>query len=145
MFPKKANSMASPKTFENPSVNIIGAGTTIEGDIKSEGDVRIDGTLNGSLSTKGKLVLGATGSVEGEIVCQNADISGTINGKIKVAELLSLKNSTKLTGDIITNKLSIEPGASFSGSCTMAGSVPNINISNAGKAEEGKQEKAAGY
>ncbi len=144
MFNLKSNSMANPKTPETPSVNIIGAGTVIEGDIKSEGDVRIDGTLNGSLVSKGKLVLGATGMVDGEVTCQNADISGTINGKIKVSELLSLKSSSKLTGDITTNKLSIEPGASFSGACTMAGTVPNINIIN-GQGESAKQEKAASY
>src|SRR5687768_17573348 len=66
MFNLKSNSMANPKTMETPSVNIIGAGTVIEGDIKSESDIRIDGTLNGSLITKGKLVLGSTGMVDGE-------------------------------------------------------------------------------
>ena len=136
--------MANPKAPENPSVNIIGAGTTIEGDIKSDGDVRIDGTLNGSLVIKGKLVIGSTGIVDGEASCQNADISGTITGKIKVAELLSLKATSKLTGDITTNKLSIEPGANFSGSCAMAGTVPNINIIN-GQGEAAKPEKAAAY
>lgn len=141
MFNLKSNSMANPKTTETPSVNIIGAGTVIEGDIKSDGDIRVDGTLNGSLLTKGKLVLGPTGMVEGEVSCQNADISGTINGKIKVAELLSLKTTSKLTGDISTNKLSIEPGANFSGSCIMAGSVPNINING----ETSKAEKAVAY
>ena len=137
--------MANPKTMETPSVNIIGAGTVIEGDIKSEGDIRVDGMLNGSLNTKGKLVLGTTGNVEGEITCQNADISGSITGKIKVAELLSLKNTSKLSGDIITNKLSIEPGANFSGSCTMAGNIPNINISSNGQSGSTKTEKAASY
>jgi cytoskeletal protein CcmA (bactofilin family) len=141
MFNLKSNAMANPKAAETPSVNIIGAGTVIEGDVKSDGDIRVDGTLNGSLLTKGKLVLGTTGLVEGEVSCQNADISGTINGKIKVAELLSLKSTSKLTGDISTNKLSIEPGANFSGSCVMAGSVPNINING----ETGKAEKAASY
>lgn len=136
--------MANPKTMETPSVNIIGAGTVIEGDIKSDGDVRIDGTLNGSLNIKGKLVLGTTGMIDGEISCQNADISGTISGKIKVAELLSLKTTSKLTGDITTNKLSIEPGANFSGSCAMAGTVPNINIIN-GQDTAAKSEKAAAY
>lgn len=135
--------MANPKTPETPSVNIIGAGTVIEGDIKSDGDIRIDGTLNGSLSAKGKLVLGTTGMVDGEVACQNADISGTINGKIKVAELLSLKMASKLTGDITTNKLSIEPGANFSGSCTMAGTVPNINLVNNNAGETGKEKAAA--
>lgn len=136
--------MANPKTMETPSVNIIGAGTVIEGDIKSDSDIRIDGTLNGSLVTKGKLVLGSTGMVDGEVTCQNADISGSINGKIKVNELLSLKATSKLTGDITTNKLSIEPGANFSGSCAMAGTVPNINLmSNNGEAAA--KEKAAAY
>ena len=134
--------MANPKTIETPSVNIIGSGTIIEGDIKSDSDIRIDGTLNGSLNTKGKLVLGASGMVDGEVSCQNADISGAINGKIKVSELLSLKATSKLMGDITTNKLSIEPGANFSGSCAMAGTVPNINIIN-GQGESAKQEKAA--
>ena len=68
--------MANPKAPETPSVNIIGAGTVIEGDIKSDSDIRVDGTLIGSLITKGKLVLGSTGIVEGEVACQNADISG---------------------------------------------------------------------
>lgn len=136
--------MATTKALETPSVNIIGAGTTIEGDIKSDGDVRIDGTLNGSLNIKGKLVLGTTGMVDGEVACQNGDISGTITGKIKVGELLSLKATSKLMGDIITNKLSIEPGANFSGSCAMAGTVPNINIIN-GQGESAKAEKAASY
>lgn len=144
MFNLKSNSMANPKTMETPSVNIIGAGTVIEGDIKSDGDIRIDGTLNGSLITKGKLVLGTTGMVDGEVSCQNADISGTINGKIKVAELLSLKTTSKLTGDITTNKLSIEPGANFSGSCAMAGTVPNINLMSNNGGEAAK-EKAAAY
>ncbi len=136
--------MANPKTTENPSINIIGAGTVIEGDIKSDGDVRVDGTLNGSIFTKGKLVLGVTGMIDGEASCQNADISGTISGKIKITELLSLKGTSKLTGDINTSKLSIEPGANFSGSCTMSGSVPNIKLNN-GQGETTKSEKAAAY
>src|SRR5690349_15983539 len=144
MFNLKSNSMANPKTPEAPSVNIIGAGTVIEGDIKSDDDVRIDGTLNGSLIIKVKLVIGVTGIVDGEASCQNADMSGTITGKIKVSELLSLKATSKFTGDIITNKLSIEPGANFSGSCAMAGMVPNINIVN-GQGEAAKSEKKASY
>jgi cytoskeletal protein CcmA (bactofilin family) len=111
---------------ENPSVNILGAGTKIEGDIVTNGDIRIDGTLTGSINVKGKLVVGASGSIEGEIICQNADISGTVKGKIGVAELLSLKASAKLTCDIITNKIAVEPGATFSGSCSMGGVIKDI-------------------
>lgn len=111
---------------DTSSVNIIGAGTTIDGDITTNGDMRIDGTLTGSINVKGKLVVGTSGSVEGEIICQNADISGTIKGKIGVSELLSLKASSKLTGDIITNKIAVEPGATFSGSCSMGGVIKDI-------------------
>ncbi len=111
---------------ESSSVNIIGAGTKIEGDIITNGDIRIDGSLTGSINVKGKLVVGASGMVEGEIICQNADISGVIKGKIGVAELLALKASAKLTCDIITNKIAVEPGASFSGSCSMGGVIKDI-------------------
>ena len=119
-------SMVKNGITENPSVNLIGAGTHIDGDITTNGDMRIDGTLTGSINVKGKLVVGNSGSIEGEIICQNADVSGTIKGKIGVAELLSLKASAKLTCDIITNKIAVEPGASFSGSCSMGGVIKDI-------------------
>ena len=118
--------MAKNNLTDNPSVNIVGAGTVIDGDIKTNGDMRIDGILTGSINVKGKLVVGTSGNVEGEIICQNADVSGTIKGKIGVAELLSLKASAKLTGDIITNKIAVEPGATFSGSCSMGGVIKDI-------------------
>ena len=118
--------MSKNNSLENPSVNLIGAGTVIEGDITTNGDIRIDGSLTGSINVKGKLVVGVSGTIEGEIICQNADVSGTIKGKIGVAELLSLKASSKLTGDIITNKIAVEPGATFSGSCSMGGVIKDI-------------------
>lgn len=127
--------MAKNNVSENPSVNIIGAGTTIEGDITTNGDMRIDGSLTGTINVKGKLVVGPSGMVEGEIICQNADVSGTIKGKIGVAELLSLKSSSKLNGDIITNKIAVEPGAAFSGSCSMGGVVKDIKGGTAEKAQ----------
>jgi cytoskeletal protein CcmA (bactofilin family) len=83
--------------------------------------VRIDGILNGNLQTKGKVVIGETGKANGEVSCKNADISGKIEGKIIVSELLSLKPSSFISGDIATNKLAIEPGARFTGNCNMSG------------------------
>jgi cytoskeletal protein CcmA (bactofilin family) len=127
--------MAKNNTSETPSVNIVGAGTFIEGDITTNGDMRIDGSLTGTINVKGKLVVGPSGSIEGEIICQNADISGTIKGKIGVAELLSLKSSSKLSGDIITNKIAIEPGAAFSGSCSMGGVIKDIKSGTTEKAK----------
>ena len=105
---------------------MVGNETIINGDIQSKSDIRIDGILKGSVKTKGKLVVGSSGVVEGDVVCENADISGEIKAKITVSQLLSLKSTSKLNGDIVTNKLSIEPGASFSGSCSMGAVIKDI-------------------
>jgi len=115
--------MAKSNQTDTPSVNLLGTGTIIKGDIETNGDFRIDGTLIGSIKSKGKIVVGNSGNVEGEISCQNADISGCINAQIHVNELLSLKSS-KIVGDIVSGKLAIEPGARFSGSCKMDNSSP---------------------
>jgi len=123
----------------NSVVNIIGQGTSIIGDINSNGDIRVDGTLKGSINTEGKVVLGKEGVVEGDVICQNADISGIIKAKITVSNLLSLKETAKLKGDIVTNKLSIEPGAEFTGSCSMGAVIREIK--NADQATE--KEKTA--
>ncbi|NVO19765.1 MAG: polymer-forming cytoskeletal protein [Bacteroidetes bacterium] len=119
---------------ETPSVNIIGSGTEITGDINSNGDFRIDGFLKGTIKSTGKVVVGTTGKVEGEIICQNADISGEVKAHLKVYELLSLKASAIVSGDIITNKLAIEPGAVFTGACTM-GNQEVVNEKSVYKAE----------
>ena len=105
-------------------------GTSIVGDVKSNGDFRIDGTLKGTLSVKGKLVVGPSGHIEGQIECQNADVSGEIKGKINVSELLMLRSSAKINGDIFTGKIAIEPDAQFTGTCSMGGIVKNIQASH---------------
>lgn len=102
-----------------PSANLIQSGTLITGDIESNGNVRIDGTLNGTVTAGGKVILGSTGTVEGEINCINADIEGHVNGVIRVRELLSFKATAVVSGDIIVGKLAIEPGARFTGTCKM--------------------------
>ncbi|MFH1321534.1 MAG: polymer-forming cytoskeletal protein [Bacteroidota bacterium] len=124
---KKNEAMAKNNEIESSSVNLIGAGTVIDGNIRSNGDIRIDGTIKGSINSKGKVVIGNSGMIEGQITCQNADISGTVKAKINVAELLSLKPAAKFSGDIITNKLAIEPGASFSGTCSMGAVIKDIS------------------
>ena len=111
--------MSKILTTETPSVNIIGNGTDIKGNIKSNGDLRIDGFITGNINASGKVVVGSTGRVEGEISCQNADISGDVKANIKVTELLSLNANAVVSGDIFTNKLAIEPGAVFTGACKM--------------------------
>ena len=101
------------------NINLIGFGTEIHGDIKCAGDLRIDGTLIGNLNAKGKIVVGETGKVKGEISCKNSDISGVVDGKISVAELLSLKATSRVIGDMATSRLAIEPGSKFTGYCEM--------------------------
>lgn len=114
---------------ENTNINLISNGTEITGDIISNGDIRIDGALKGILNTKGKVVIGPTGKINGEVYCKNSEVSGVVEGKISVGQLLNLKASSKITGDIITYKLSIEPGAKFSGNCKMSESENNDGAS----------------
>jgi cytoskeletal protein CcmA (bactofilin family) len=130
---------SSKKTEMTETINTIGAGTIVTGDIQSKGDIRLDGVLKGSVNTSGKVVLGKEGIIEGDVVCNSADISGTIKAKITVSQLLSLKATAKLNGEIITNKLSIEPGAAFTGSCSMGAVIKDIK--DAGKTEQ--KEKTA--
>ena len=100
-------------------INLIAPGTRITGELLTDGDIRIDGELMGNLESKGRLVIGASGRVEGEIRCKSCEIAGTLKGKLFITELLSLKASSSVSGEMVTGKLSIEPGAYFMGTCTM--------------------------
>lgn len=121
--------------------NTIVSGTIIKGEITASGDFRIDGTLIGAINCKGKIVVGQSGTIEGEIQCQNADVSGTINAQVLVEQLLSLKTTASLTGDVVTNKISIEPGAKFTGSCKMdGGGMRNIQTNESAKDEQSKEK-----
>lgn len=123
------------------AINIIGAGTVIEGEIKSNGDIRVDGTIKGSVTTKSKVVIGSTGSIEGDVTCQNADISGSIIGKTTVNEMLFLKANARINGDIQTGKLVVEVGASFTGNCSMGPVIKDIK--NADRPAQKLAEKTA--
>ena len=128
---EKINSNIVKTNINSPELlNRIVEGTSIEGQINSKSNIRIDGFLKGTVITQGRLVLGPEGKIEGEIQCNNADIEGTLNGTINVKELLTLKTSAKLQGDITTNKLAIEPGAVFSGTCSMGGILKDIKHSD---------------
>lgn len=112
--------MAKETNAINPQViNLIAKGTQITGDLISDGDFRIDGEVLGNLDTKGRLVIGVSGLLVGEIRCKSCEIAGTQKGSLFITEMLSLKASSNVSGDILTGKLSIEPGAYFAGNCTM--------------------------
>jgi cytoskeletal protein CcmA (bactofilin family) len=103
------------------TINLIANGTSVTGDIASDSGIRIDGKLKGKMNIKGKVVIGNPGQVNGDIVCKQIEVSGLVNGNIHAAELVSLKATAKINGEIITRKLAIEPGAVFTGSCRMDG------------------------
>jgi cytoskeletal protein CcmA (bactofilin family) len=128
--------MVKNKEEDVPSINLLSAGTVVKGEIKVNGDFRLDGCFIGTINCKGKVVVGPTGNIEGEIICQNADFSGEVKATVKVAELLTLKETARYTGDMTTNKLSIEPGAKFSGNCIMEGSATKVNLPSPGKQDE---------
>ena len=109
---------------ETPSRNnLIGNGTVIKGEINATGDIRIDGTIIGTLKSSGKVVIGQQGMVEGEIICNSADISGRVKGIVRVEELTSLKSTSRLEVELYTKQLVIEIGAIFTGKCDMSQKV----------------------
>lgn len=122
MFDKKTKSY----TELLGKTNRIVEGTTIKGDIISQADFRLDGELVGNFQSKGKLVIGPAGSVTGDIICKNADIEGKFKGKIQVLEILNVKHKSIIHGEVICGKLSVEPGADFSASCTMKTNAKNM-------------------
>lgn len=113
------------------SSNVIGKGTVLEGNIETYGNIRIEGRINGNIKSKSKVALGNGSHVEGNITAQNADIEGEVKGKVDITELLVLKSTAVIHGDIITSKLVVEPGAMFNGSCKM-GMVKDIKFAETG-------------
>ncbi len=112
------------------STTIIGAGTTIVGNIHSNGDIRIDGTLKGNVDADAKIIIGKDGIVQGNVDGKNADILGKVAGKINIAELLYIHGKASVEGDIYATKLNIEPTASFNGNCHMGANVVEFITDN---------------
>ncbi len=128
MFAKKEHK-ATTENVINGSINLIGQGTIITGDLSCKGDIRIDGEIVGNVISMAKVVIGESGSVKGDVIGTNADISGTLEGDVTVNDTLFLKSTAVLNGDIVTNKLIVEAGAIFTGNCNMGASTRNGNIS----------------
>ncbi|WP_290701149.1 polymer-forming cytoskeletal protein [Lacinutrix sp.] len=115
------------KLNESSSIqNIVAKGTKIVGTFSSEGDIRIDGIIEGDVITPGKVVVGKTGEIKGSLESNNAYFEGKLTGKLKLTGTLTLKASAHIEGDVITEKLSVEPGATFNVSCVMKSSVKDI-------------------
>ncbi|MBI9041038.1 polymer-forming cytoskeletal protein [Lutibacter sp.] len=132
--------MLSKKKQKEPivsEINVIGKNTTIIGDIIAEGDFRVEGNLEGNIKTNGKIVIGASGKIKGKIECSEADIEGLFSGELLASNLLTLKATAIITGNVIISKLAVEPGAEFNATCTMKNAVKELNNGQT------KQEKTA--
>lgn len=101
------------------SLNSLVQGAMVEGTVKSENDIRVDGAIKGKLFCDAKVIIGPTGTVEGEIRCQNAVIEGKFEGAIEVNELLNVRESANISGEVVTNKLIVQSGAVFNVTCNM--------------------------
>lgn len=123
--------------------NRIVENTKINGDIISEADIRIDGELEGSITAKGKVVIGKAGKVHGKIQCMNADIEGRFDGELKVENVLSLKSTAEIEGDVVVGKLAVEPGATFNAACSMKGAALKSVSVNEGQKGANSTEKSA--
>ncbi|MFN0728413.1 bactofilin family protein [Polaribacter gochangensis] len=133
----KENNQKKPNAMER---NILAKHTKIVGDLSSEGDFRIDGILEGTLETKGRVIIGLEGSVQGKVLCDNADIEGKFSGELKVNKMLTIKASASISGEVVLGKLSVEPGAAFNASCTMKGALKELN---ANEQQSKSEEKTA--
>jgi cytoskeletal protein CcmA (bactofilin family) len=123
--------------FDSTAINLLGAGTTITGDINSNGDIRINGVLTGNLTTKGRVIIGESGKIKGDINCKNADILGFIEGSLSVSDLLTLKSTASVSGEVTIGKIAIEPGCKFNGACKMT-DMGNSSDSKFDKKPDGK-------
>jgi len=133
---KKSESKASAmptSTASSGSINTLGAGTTIEGTINADGDIRIDGTLKGTINCKGKIIVGPQGLIDGAMHCKNSVVEGVIKGILKVDNELNIKETAKVNGEVNTGQLMVQPGAVFNVSCGM-GQNPAPKIASIDKA-----------
>lgn len=132
---KKSKSSSSNNTIADR--NIIGKNTIFKGEINSDGDFRIDGTVEGTIITSGRIIIGRNGEIKGKASCSDADVEGKITGELNVDNLLTLKETAVIQGDVTMDKLSVEPGAVFNVNCVMKGGVKDLHNG------KGKSEKTA--
>ncbi len=133
------------KTEDQSSTsNIIGKETILQGSIESVGNIRVEGKVYGNAKAKAKFVMGNDAYVDGNVVARTAEVAGNIKGNIEISELLILKPSAIINGDILTNKLVVEPGATFNGGCKMGHLAKEIEIATpTSRRGEGKAIKRA--
>ncbi len=139
MFSEKTKTKIATETYTHQ--NTIAQGTTLTGDIISDGDFRIEGNVQGNIKTPGKVVIGKTGVINGTLKSANADIEGKFSGKLVLSDTLSLKSTAHVEGEVEVGKLAVEPGATFNATCAMKGALKEL--SNGAKRSESEKEQSA--
>ncbi|WP_299213056.1 polymer-forming cytoskeletal protein [uncultured Aquimarina sp.] len=118
--------------------NKISEGTKIVGDVISEGGFRVEGTIEGTFKTTGKVVVGKSGFIQGTLECSDADFEGKFSGNLVISGTLSLKPTAHIEGEVSVGKLAVEPGATFNASCVMKGGVKSLGGKQDGQ-KQGQQ------
>ncbi|MFB6257205.1 MAG: polymer-forming cytoskeletal protein [Flavobacteriales bacterium] len=122
MFKNNGNNRSESGDPASPErLNRIVEGSSVDGDLVCESNLRIDGRVKGTVRTNSRLVIGENGVVEGEVICKDGEIEGKVEGSLQASELISLRSTARIEGDIEVEKLAIEEGATFTGNCTMGG------------------------
>ena len=131
MFGNNKNTEDAKKTPASPvsanALNTLVKGTVVEGTLRCDSDLRVDGVIKGKLECQSKVIIGPTGVVEGEIRCQNAVIEGRFKGTLQVSELLNVRETAEIDGEITTHKLLVQSGAKFNVTCKMDGDSASKN------------------
>lgn len=117
-------------------LNTVNEGTTLTGDLEAQSDIRIDGTINGDLKCQAKVIIGPKGAIKGTVNCENAVIEGKFDGTLTVRDSLSIKETATIKGDVVTKKISMNPGCNFEGTLSTKGSKAGNNKVNEMKARE---------
>lgn len=128
-------------------INMVGEGTTFEGTLRTDGDVRISGRVDGKLFVGGRIIVASEGVVDGELTAAEADISGRVDGDLEVSERLIVRGSAHIEGNIKTGRLIMEEGAVFNGECQMGAGgrvVSSTDVRQAAEQAEGARGKAEG-
>ncbi len=131
MFSSKKN--GNGKSMEAFSINSIGLGSSITGDIVAKNDFRIDGNLTGNLTCDTRIIIGESGNIEGNIICASAVIQGKLTGTLKVSDTLEVNSKAIINGDVTTGRLIIENGAIFNVKCQMGIAASNLKTTPSSK------------
>jgi cytoskeletal protein CcmA (bactofilin family) len=127
MFNTKNKTDMQQSTSNGNGATLISSGTTLKGDISSNSDLRIDGTVIGNIQSAAKIIIGSSGVVEGDISGNQADVTGRVSGNVRAKELLQLRGESVVTGNLYAGKLQVEPTATFNGQCHMGANIVEMN------------------